>query len=638
MQKISFKLRIFAIFLIPAISMIYFTFYFVSMKYKELKNASSYRIFAQMTKVTSNFIHNIQLERGLNAGYVVVKNKNSFKSKLLEQEKKTDKAYKQFISYYDLQKKDTNKINQLIFYKNTQEIKKILKKLHFLNTIRKSVLNGTLSFKEDINYYSYINQELMQIIYNLTTVLIENDVDANSIYKLEEFKEYAGLERAYIYNQLLSKNNSQQRLFEIEKLIVKEENAHQEFLSDASVKYLKCYNAIIKNNLEKNLQKMRKLFFANKLSSKNAKEWFKISTERINNYEELSMFVLNSYINSMNTISKKAKNSLMVALGLWLLLIFAFLLLMRILNKLIDKEAKLMNDLRISSYAFEGHEAMTVTDPNGNIIKVNKAFSEITGYHPNEVLGKNPRVLKSYKHSNEFYKNMWLNLHTKGRWSGEIYNKRKNGEIYMEKLSITAIKDKKGITTHYIAQFLDVSDLKKAQDEAIFQASHDFLTGLPNRKSMMQKLQEEFARAKRHDFFDAFLFVDLDGFKRVNDKYGHSIGDKLLLKVSERFKSCLREEDFVARIGGDEFCIILLELGNDMQNAINSVKIVSEKILSSLSNPFFIEEYQIQVSASVGIKIFPDRTKNINDIINEADISMYKAKEQGKNQIIISEK
>ncbi len=637
MQKISFKLRIFAIFLIPAISMVYFTFYFVTMKYRELENASSHKFFAQMTKVTSNFIHNIQLERGLNAGYIAVKNKNVFKHKLLEQEKETDEAYKQFISYYDLQKKDTNKINQLIFYKNTQEIKKILKKLHFLSTIRKSVLNGTLSFKEDINYYSYINQELMQIIYNLTTVLVKNGIDASSIYRLEEFKECAGLERAYVYNQLLSKNNSQQRLFKIEKLIIKEKNTQQEFLSDASVKYLKCYNAIIKNNLEKNLQEMRKLFFENKLSSKSAKEWFKISTERINNYEQLSMFVLNSYINSMNTIRKKAENSLIVASGLWLLLIFAFLLLMRILNKLIDKEAKLIDDLRISSYAFKGHEAMTVTDPNGNIIKVNKAFSEITGYQPSEVLGKNPRVLKSYKHSDEFYKNMWLNLHTKGRWSGEIYNKRKNGEIYMEKLSITAIKDNKGITTHYIAQFLDVSDLKKAQDEAIFQASHDFLTRLPNRKSMMQKLQEEFARAKRHDFFDAFLFIDLDGFKKVNDNYGHSIGDKLLVKVSEGFKNCLREEDFVARIGGDEFCIILPELSSDIQDAINSAKIVSKKILFKLSNPFSIEKYQIQISASIGIKLFPDGTRDINDIINKADTSMYEAKRQEKNQIVISQ-
>lgn len=636
MQKISFKLRIFAIFLIPVVSMVYFTFYFVTMKHEELENACSYKLFAQMTKATSNFIHNIQLERGLNAGYIVVKNKNAFKSKLLEQEKLTDETYKQFILSYDLQKKDTNKINQLVLYKNTQAIKKILKKLHYLKNMRKSVLNGTLSFKENINYYSYINQELMQIIYNLTTAFKTNGICANCIYQLEEFKEYAGLERAYIYNQLLSKKNSQQRISEIEQLIIKEGNMHEEFISDASVEYLKFYNIIIKDNLEKKLQNMRKLFFENKLGSKNAKAWFKISTDRINNYEQLSIFVLNSYINNMNIISKKARNALMIALGLWLLLIFAFLLLIYILNRLIDKEAKLMDDLRISSYAFEWHEAMTVTDPNGNIIKVNKAFSEITGYHPNEVLGKNPRILKSYKHSDEFYKNMWLDLHTKGIWSGEIYNKRKNGEIYMEKLSITAIKNNKGITTHYIAQFLDVSDLKKAQDEAVFQASHDFLTELPNRKSMLQKLREEFARAKRHNFLSGFLFIDLDGFKEVNDTYGHSIGDKLLVKVSKRFKNCLREEDFIARMGGDEFCIMLFDLDSDIQDAINNVKIVSEKILFDLSNPFFIEKSKIQISASIGIKIFPDGTKDINDIIDKADIAMYKAKEQGKNQIVIS--
>ena len=339
----------------------------------------------------------------------------------------------------------------------------------------------------------------------------------------------------------------------------------------------------------------------------------------------------------MSDIVLKSKQFMLITLLLWLFSFMAFLLLIYILNKLINKEARLMEDLRISAYAFNAHEAMTITDPNGIIIKVNKAFSEITGYTEDEVIGKNPKVLKSFKHPEEFYKNMWLELHTKGRWSSQIYNKRKNGEIYMEKLSITAIKDKNNITTHYIAQFLDISDIQKAQEKIQYQASHDFLTGVFNRKSLMGKLQEEFARTKRHDFFDAFLFIDLDGFKSVNDSYGHKTGDSVLINVCRRLESCIREEDYIARIGGDEFCVVLVSVNVNEENAKEDTKKITEKILLSISKPLDIEPHNIQISASIGIKLFPNGVQDINDIINKADIAMYQAKEQGKNRFIFAD-
>ena len=630
MHNLSFKFRVFIIFLVPAIAMLYLTFYFVGIKYDSLNNASSYKLFAEMTKITSSLIHNIQLERGLSTGYIVVKNKKLYKQKLLKQQELSDEAYKRFMQYYDLQKEDKNGINQLILLKNESKIKKFLQKWYFLKEVRDSVLNSSIDFEKTVRYYSYLNSELMKTIYTLTTILVDDDTDPNGIYRLEELKEYAGLERAYIYNQLLSKNITDTKLLEIKSLINKEEEFKKEFLANSSVLYLKLYNKIIDEKLEKNVKYERNLFFKGKLDAKDAKRWFDIDTKRINNFEELSIVILDSYIKSMDIIAYKSKIFLLITLFLWLFSIMSFLLLAYILNKLIDKEARLMEDLRISAYAFDAHEAMTITDPNGIILKVNKAFTYITGYSPSEVIGKNPRILKSYKHSDEFYKNMWLDLHTKGRWSDEIYNRRKNGEIYMEKLSITAIKDNNDITTHYIAQFLDISDLKEAQEKALHQANHDFLTNLPNRKSMMTKLREEFVRAKRHNILNTFLFIDLDGFKSVNDKYGHIIGDKLLQDVSKRFIKCIREEDYLARIGGDEFCIILMEIHDEKED----VKIISEKILLSLSEPFFIGGHKIHIGASIGIKIFPDDTNDINDVINKADMAMYKAKEQGKNQFV----
>jgi len=511
-KQLSFKVRVFVIFLIPAIAMLYLTFYFVNIKYDELQNASSHKFFSEMTKVTSNFIHSIQIERGLSAGYVAAQRKESNKNKLLKQQKITDKAYQMFMHYYDLQKKDTNRINQLVLFKNETKVKNILQKLYYLQQIRNAVIDKSIDFTQIMQYYTSINDELMQIIYTLTTSIAKNDADPNGIYRLEELKEYAGLERAYVYNQLLSNKSNDEKWLEIKSLINKEKETQKEFLSNASVIYLQLYNAIVDPQLQIKIKNQRELFFQGALNSKNALKWFQISTDRINNLEKLSIAILNSYSKTMNHIVNKSKRFMFITLLLWIFSIMAFLLLIYILNKLIDKEAKLMEDLRVSAYAFDAHEAMTVTDPNGIIIKVNKAFSEITGYTKDEVIGKNPKVLKSSKHPEEFYKNMWLELHTKGRWSGEIYNRRKDGEIYMEKLSITAIKDKNNITTHYIAQFLDISDIQKAQEKIQYQASHDFLTGVNNRKSLIEKLQEEFARAKRHDFFDAFLFIDLDGF------------------------------------------------------------------------------------------------------------------------------
>ena len=636
MKRLSFKVRVFVIFFIPAIAMIYLTFSFVNIKYNELQNASSYKFFSEMTKVTSNFVHSLQIERGLSVGYIVLKRKDAYKKKLLEQQEITDKAYQNFMHYYDLEKEDSNKINQLVLFKNETKIKKILQKLYYLQEIRNSVIDKSIDFTKIMQYYSSINDRLMQIIYTLTTSISENDTDPNGIYRLEELKEYTGLERAYIYNQLLSNKPNNKKLLQIKSLINKEKEMQNEFLSNASVTYLKLYNDNIDDKSQIKLKNQRELFFKEALNSKDALNWFQISTARINNLEKLSMAILNSYSQTMDYIVNESKRFMLITLLLWVFSIMAFLLLIFILNKLIDKEAKLMEDLRVSAYAFDAHEAMTITDPNGTIIKVNKAFSEITGYTKDEVLGKNPRVLKSFKHPEDFYKNMWLELHTKGRWSGEIYNKRKNGEIYMEKLSITAIKDKNDVTTHYIAQFLDISNIQKAQEKIEYQASHDFLTGVNNRKSLMEKLQEEFARTKRHDFFDAFLFIDLDGFKSVNDDYGHKTGDGVLINVSRRLESCIREEDYIARIGGDEFCVILVDVNKKEETAREDTAKITEKILLSIAKPIDVEEHNIQISASIGVKLFPNGVQEINDIINTADIAMYQAKEKGKNKFIFA--
>jgi len=303
-----------------------------------------------------------------------------------------------------------------------------------------------------------------------------------------------------------------------------------------------------------------------------------------------------------------------------------------------EKRKKDLEELRISAYAFDTQEAMTITDITGNFIKVNRAFCEITGYTKEEVLGQNPKILKSSLHDKEFYKNMWNELIKNGSWHGEIYNKRKNGEIFPEILSITAIKNDENITTHYIAQFVDISQMKQAQQEAEYQANHDFLTGLLNRKSLMSRLKEEHAKALRHNFLHAFLFIDLDNFKQINDTYGHIVGDKIIISVADRLKQITREEDIVSRISGDEFVIMILNIDEEDSDAIFGLNKICNKIISTISDRFYIDDIEIDITSSIGVNFFPDGEEDIDEIIINADKAMYNAKEKGKNQFIFFNK
>jgi diguanylate cyclase (GGDEF)-like protein len=233
---------------------------------------------------------------------------------------------------------------------------------------------------------------------------------------------------------------------------------------------------------------------------------------------------------------------------------------------------------------------------------------------------------------------MWDDILTSGHWQGEIYNKRKNGDIFPERLSITAIKDDDGKTTHYIAQFIDLTDIKKAQKTTEYQANHDFLTSLLNKKSFIQRMDEEFGKATRHNFKHALLFIDLDNFKAVNDNYGHNIGDMLIIEVAKRLNKSIRDGDISARLSGDEFAIVLLNINKDMDTAAKEVSVICNKILQIISDKFILENNIINISLSIGIKIFPSNEKTVQDIITHADTAMYRAKHKGKNQFVFFDK
>jgi diguanylate cyclase (GGDEF)-like protein/PAS domain S-box-containing protein len=291
-------------------------------------------------------------------------------------------------------------------------------------------------------------------------------------------------------------------------------------------------------------------------------------------------------------------------------------------------------EIKLASYSFDSHEAMAITDANANIIKVNSSFTKITGYTNSEAIGNNPKILKSGKHSKEFYEKLWSDILNYGSWSGEIYNKRKNGEIYPERATITAIKNNMGETTHFIAQFFDITEIKRSQERLIHQIQTDSLTGLYNRTILNEKLNQAIALATRHKIFGGVIFIDLDNFKYINDSLGHDVGDLFLIEIAKRIKGCSRVDDIVIRLGGDEFVILVQNISMQKEEAIIKIEKFANKILNSLDNPIKIDKHKLTTTSSIGVALFPENNKNSIDIIKNADAAMYLSKEQGKNRVM----
>lgn len=289
---------------------------------------------------------------------------------------------------------------------------------------------------------------------------------------------------------------------------------------------------------------------------------------------------------------------------------------------------KAKDKLRLSSLVVENSsEGMLITDEKNRIITTNPAFTSITGYCLEEVKGKDPGSFKSGKHDDEFYRDMWKNINETGRWQGEIWDKRKNGEIYAKWLSIDSIKDESGNISRYVASFSDITTRKISEETIWKQANFDSLTGLPNRNMFHDRLKQEVIKSERDNLSLSLLLIDLDRFKEVNDTLGHDMGDLLLKIAAKRISDCVRASDTVARLGGDEFIIILPEI-HDHKN----VEAISQKLIACLARPYHLEDEVVHISASIGITNFPDDASKIDSLIKNADQAMYAAKNKGRNQ------
>jgi diguanylate cyclase (GGDEF)-like protein/PAS domain S-box-containing protein len=296
-------------------------------------------------------------------------------------------------------------------------------------------------------------------------------------------------------------------------------------------------------------------------------------------------------------------------------------------NVFVDKLEDATGRLQLFAKMFDNSsEAIVITDANRNILAVNPAFVEITGYSAEEVMGRNPKLLGSGKQTAEFYELMWQSINELGQWQGEIWNQRKNGEVYPEWLSIGVVRNAKGEVINYISLFSDITKRKASEARIEFLAHYDSLTKLPNRALFADRLRQALIADARAGKKTALLFLDLDRFKSVNDTLGHLAGDMLLQSVAARLQSCVRESDTICRQGGDEFLILLPGIGG-----AEDAEMVARKIVAAMIGPHSLGVHELSITFSIGISISPDDAADDEMLIKHADDAMYRAKEAGRN-------
>ncbi|MDH5387914.1 MAG: EAL domain-containing protein [Gammaproteobacteria bacterium] len=299
----------------------------------------------------------------------------------------------------------------------------------------------------------------------------------------------------------------------------------------------------------------------------------------------------------------------------------------------ITERVSTLDNLRLAETAFDTHAGILITNEKGAIIRVNPAIEKMTGYTAEELIGENPRIFQSGIQDEKFYEDMWYLISESGIWQGEVWNKRKDGELYAEWLTITSVRDEYGEVVRYVATSQDITKRKEAEAHVEHLAYHDDLTGLANRRLLLDRLEQNISSCARRKHIGALLLLDLDRFKDLNDSLGHPVGDELLRQVANRLTTLMREEDTVARLGGDEFVILLPDNGNDEVRAGYEAQKVAEKIRLCLSDGYTLYANKCYINVSIGITLFDENTKNIDDVLKQADSALYNAKAKGRNAV-----
>ena len=324
-----------------------------------------------------------------------------------------------------------------------------------------------------------------------------------------------------------------------------------------------------------------------------------------------------------------------VSTVIFLILLLAIITPLTLRYRQMSIELKLQEvSLSIAATSFQTHEAIMIMNADKEIIRVNNAFTDITGFAEDEVLGKKPGFLGSGKHNDLFFEEIWKQVEAQDKWHGEIWNRRKNGEVFPEWETVSAVKDKSGSISHYVSVFSDITIYKNSERKIEQLAFYDPLTNLPNRRLLNERLTHELAVAKRYKRVGALLFLDLDQFKLINDSLGHSVGDGILVESARRLTGIIRKSDTAARLGGDEFVVLVSAEDRSTKELMSQAQSVAEKILGEINKPFYEDKQELFISPSIGISLYTGIDESLDMILKQADTAMYQAKEKGRNMFM----
>jgi len=621
----NFKKKLFFLALFPVLGIVIFSFISISHALKTVKQGESLIQIIKLTFINNALVHEMQKERGM-SNVFFYSTAARFANELIAQRVATDLVL--------LQRK--NYLEQVEMLNLLSERQLELIGIETLAETRENIDKFSTTSPNIISYYSQLNEQLINTIF--LTPALSNNADINNLlhayYNLVISKEFSGIERALLADISSVDGFSEAKISAVTKIRAKEEVHLELFFKLADTELKQFYQkAMMHDSIGKML-----LLRSESLNEIISETWFYDASQRINQLQLVEQKVADTLLLKLNKLTSEGKNKLIFSGAYGFLSIsLTLLLFIRLLVQLTEerKYKKLLIEQREELNQFKviidnTLNSVVITDTQGVIEYVNKRFTEISGYAAKTVIGGKPKLWSSGETAPEIYAQLYQTLKEGNYWQGELKNKHRSGTMYWARTTMFPVKSAQNRIQKFICVQEDITQQKHDKETIEHLVNHDPLTGLPSLRLGKDRLEQAILAAQRHNLNAAVMFIDLDGFKGINDEFGHAAGDKVLIEVGQRIVNELRQTDTVARIGGDEFIVIMTNI-----KQIKAISQVATKIINSINQAIPYQGAQLHVTTSVGIAKYPLHGTTGADLIKNADKAMYSIKESGKNNYAI---
>jgi len=607
---------------IPLAGLFLFAYFFISSNNKIVDDANTLNLLIKLNFIENLLVHEIQKERGISSIYLHSEG-NEYLEELNQQRKITDKA-------------KINRVNFLEKHSELSAIYNIDKEFNHLTNIRNEITQLSINPQAMLEYYSSLNSHLISHILNtneLTQTAKLNNL-LHAYYYLVQSKEYAGIERATIA-QLIRIQASTPKIKQKFAELINAQSVYTElFNQTANDSVLQYYQQKMKHDSIYNIEKLRNEIRNSTLLNLFTNTWFGDATQRIEQLQLIENFIVDIIMQEVKTIKYETETKLMMS---WAYSLFTLVLVVILSSKFfssISQQIEQKEKLNIQSAELHKFKliientpnSIFITTPSGHIEYVNKHFINQTGFKPEDVLGQRPSIWRTDGTPKETYESLYSHIEKGKYWRGELLNKKKDNNIYWAKTLIFPVKNTLNAVIHYIAIQEDITQYKHDKEKIEYLVNHDDLTGLPSLRLGKDRLNQALLAAKRHKVGAGVMFIDLDGFKAINDEHGHAAGDNVLIEIGKRITENLRQTDTVARIGGDEFMVVLTNIKD-----YKAIERVAVKIINNVKQPIYYNYSPLKVTASIGIALYPRHGDSSEELLKKADKAMYEVKNSGSN-------